>query len=282
MSEFGDRPFVAGSLIGVRAFDADKLGRLVGVNYPQIFTPGENTAKCFGGGLTFFVHVMSETLGRRPGEERPKSPPQHVTAGVGCSCGFYAYYDGHSDYSERGRVTALIEGFGVCSVGTRGFRAEKARLVALVDDRRASRRHPRWFDRLADRCRRRIWPQVLAVFAAIVGVLAVIAGVLAGIDGALVGLPLVPGGGALVASAVVVLKADFHGIDRAHPSVCDLSRCHDQRARGGSMDDVLANYPEVPVYRSLAAAIKAHPLTVPEPPAKPTPADPDFWTRSAS
>lgn len=44
--EFGGIGFAAGVVRGTRSFAVDKLGRLTGVTYPQVWTPGENQAVC--------------------------------------------------------------------------------------------------------------------------------------------------------------------------------------------------------------------------------------------
>lgn len=174
MSDFSDRPFVAGSLVGLRAFAVDRLGRLVGPSYPQIFTPGDNEAECkkdpYVESMYASLRSMQESVYRAyytppPTPSQPKrsrwhiggstasvSPapndvplasaavekvkapekPKHSLAGLDCHCGFYAYFDGRNDYKDPDRIAAIIEGFGVCTVGTRGFRASKARLVAIV------------------------------------------------------------------------------------------------------------------------------------------------------
>lgn len=171
MSDFSDRPFVAGSLIGMRAFAVDSLGRLIGPSFPQVFAPGENAAECrkdddpvaalnlayqrmtlsfdpvrFGGGVLSHgggrlgenyrkakAEIERKALSQEAVErEDPPKPPPHTMGGIGCRCGFYAYFDGGNDYKQPDRVTALIEGYGVCTVGDRGFRASKARLVAIV------------------------------------------------------------------------------------------------------------------------------------------------------
>lgn len=183
MTEFSDRPFVAGSLIGLRAFGVDKLGRLVGPSFPQVFRPGENEAECrksnapygamtaylsayrsaftmpmlgtyrttsppitktYGSGACpcgcgMEVEFKDEPTPKRLSEaavEKPQPQPSHSLAGVNCSCGFYAYFDGGNDWKEPQRVTAVIEGYGVCTVGTRGFRASKAKVLALVEPSR--------------------------------------------------------------------------------------------------------------------------------------------------
>lgn len=47
MSDFADRPFAAGALTGLRAFQVDGLGRLAGPHRGGIFKPGENVATCY-------------------------------------------------------------------------------------------------------------------------------------------------------------------------------------------------------------------------------------------
>lgn len=44
--EFSGIGFAAGVVRGTRSFDVDKLGRLTGVSYKQVWTPGENEATC--------------------------------------------------------------------------------------------------------------------------------------------------------------------------------------------------------------------------------------------
>jgi hypothetical protein len=57
-------------------------------------------------------------------------PLQHSYAD--CQCGFYGYFDGSDDYHENAMVTAVVEAYGEVVIGTRGFRAKKARIVALL------------------------------------------------------------------------------------------------------------------------------------------------------
>jgi hypothetical protein len=171
MSDFSDRPFVAGSLFGLRAFRIDPLGRLTGVTHRDVWTPGQNAAVCHRppykepervdedvarkaaeaasrvyspGGLmsmsnyyTTYAQLASGIIW--PGEPNTQ-PKDHSLAATDCACGFYAYFDGN-DYLDKeswiddgdAAVGAVVEGWGVCTVGSRGFRASKARIVALID-----------------------------------------------------------------------------------------------------------------------------------------------------
>jgi hypothetical protein len=54
-----------------------------------------------------------------------------------CRCGFYGFYDGSNDYyvgddRHTNLVTGVVEGYGEVLIGTRGFRAAKAKIVALM------------------------------------------------------------------------------------------------------------------------------------------------------
>lgn len=157
MSAFSDRPFVAGSVFGLRAFNIDRLGRLTSPSFDRKpFTPGENVAECYVGDMTIGGNRLSGIFGQlsyfgsdvtyridpatskvrvsRPrvseaAVEKPK--PEHVLAGVECKCGFYAYTDGSNDYRHNTNASAVIEGYGLVTVGSQGFRAEKAKLRAL-------------------------------------------------------------------------------------------------------------------------------------------------------
>lgn len=98
-----------GSVIGTRSFNWDDDDKtLTGVAFTVPWESGENTAIC---GLD-----EDSCNGNDPA----------------CSCGFYAYWDGSDDYSGYGKVSGVIEAYGKTVVGTRGFRAKKAKIVALL------------------------------------------------------------------------------------------------------------------------------------------------------
>lgn len=146
--------FVYGSALGLRVFSLDSRGILRGVTYPQAWHPGENIAKCLVARLDgseadlqegYFYQVagigIDDTM-----EAVPRVMAGYAAKGCGngnldsamdaaCSCGFYAYHSKNAvGYSTRhgARVLALIEGYGKVVVGALGFRAQKARIVAIV------------------------------------------------------------------------------------------------------------------------------------------------------
>ena len=162
MSDFSDRPFHVGSLVGLRAFKVDSLGRLVGPSQGGVFKPGENEAECkkdrpgssmtlnYGGYVSATNYYYSQpwtwlsaptapeitaaasSLSEEAVEPRESLKPKHVVGGSGCGCGYYAYFDGLNDYMVTGRIAAVVEGYGNYMLGTRGFRSAKARLLGLI------------------------------------------------------------------------------------------------------------------------------------------------------
>jgi hypothetical protein len=68
----------------------------------------------------------------------------HVAPGAGCRCGIYGWYDPTDTAILRAGVFGVVEASGLVLMGERGFRAERARIVAVVTRNR----------RLADACDR--------------------------------------------------------------------------------------------------------------------------------
>ncbi len=116
--------FAPGVVTGTRSFDVDKLGRLLGVAYATVWTPGENVAKCMVRDEFAVLYSDSD----RPSLREAKRPAHSIAE---CAHGFYGYYEGSNDYYERGRVMGVVEAYGETIIGSRGFRASKARIVAL-------------------------------------------------------------------------------------------------------------------------------------------------------
>lgn len=130
--DFNGRPFVAGSLIGVRAFKVDTDATLTGVVHETRFLDGENLGECLQTPWMRVMGGMASTLFIHHLTGMPLQPSEHRVGTQGCTCGYYAYFRGRNNWAQDGTIVGLIEGYGVCTVGDRGFRAEKARLVALV------------------------------------------------------------------------------------------------------------------------------------------------------
>ncbi len=238
-SRFSGRLFIAGSLVGLRAFKVDRLGRLAGPSHGGIFKPGENVAQC-GYGY------------------------KHQVASKDCACGYYAYFNGKNTYNEginSGNVTALIEGYGTVTLGSEGFRAEKAKLVALVEPRfSALDGTPGWF------------PLVVIAFTAAMWTMF---GLTVEED---VNAPSLIGFIFGLLGAVAIPVSIFFWLDDMPTPLAKEARA--ERVNQWAL--IKRNYPDVPVFRSTRAARSAFPTTPPppEPVEIPGPDSPDFWTRS--
>lgn len=121
MTTFDGPPLVAGTIHGFRHFEV-RPGSLYlrsPLRTGYRWKPEENTASCGDYGWLARHHVAEQF----------------------CECGFYAYrYPWFSAYGSPRRAMGVIEAYGRVSVGRRGFRAEKARLVAVCIPRGAGRR----------------------------------------------------------------------------------------------------------------------------------------------
>lgn len=293
MSEFDGTPFVAGSVTAIRAFKVDSLGRLQSPQRDHIFTPGVNEAKC---GTTStdqfivdYVAMTSAIRGYRTGgyvagpthttrttetAAEAAEPKTHKSGSIGCRCGYYAYYDESEKnaWLNPGCVEAVVEATGTVTHGTKGIRAEKMRVVGVVDPTAPTvkGRRQRWDDFCA-RVEGKT-PDLLGGLYLGVGVLALVFGVALAVIG-----PRVTGGGLLTLAALcffgtaVEMRGFTLNLNRRYP----LGTQHPSIA-AEVMALVRRNYPEVKVYPTRDAMLAAHPTTKPP---EPSPDDEDFWTR---
>lgn len=120
--EFTGPPLVAGSVLGFRHFDLLPGPTLGSVIHDYQWGPGMNTGRCIFAAERRWDHKSKRTVdwyGHRAGKQD-------------CTCGYYAYYHPwRSSYASSTRAFGVIEGFGRVSMGPLGFRAEKAKLVAV-------------------------------------------------------------------------------------------------------------------------------------------------------
>lgn len=114
---FDGSAFVAGSVQGLRTLVLSESDpRLLSVHSPHMWAAGENVARCL------------DPMAVAYGTFNP-----HRAGKIGCTCGFYAYTNGENTYYKypQHHVGAVIEGYGIVTVGIKGFRAEKAKIIAL-------------------------------------------------------------------------------------------------------------------------------------------------------
>lgn len=118
-----NRSLVAGTINGIRSWDLLPDGTLEGVTIPYHWTPGLNHAVC--------AKRAQPQIWIKPPTAQELAP--HDVAAASCSCGFYAYTTAdHGEYSGPVRVTGIIAASGLVTLGSKGFRAANAQIIALV------------------------------------------------------------------------------------------------------------------------------------------------------
>ena len=133
--------FAMGEVYGVRAWTVHPNGigkgcGLHSLSWASTWAPGVNTARCF---RRKKVHLgdrqcdcgCNAIVPQIRWDDDPCSGMDPA-----CECGFYAYLDGsENDYlvwQTGPTVQGVIRAFGKVILGTKGFRAEKAEILAMV------------------------------------------------------------------------------------------------------------------------------------------------------
>lgn len=234
--DFDGTPFYTGSLHGLRAFAVCRDGTLAGIVHKHLYTEGENQAMCI---------LEAEYLARRGLAYR-----DHKVARLGCTCGFYAFHDGSNELFHSGfavhQCEGIIEGYGRCTVGDRGFRAEKCRVVALVLPLALTKRQARKAKVLHTVYR--FMPLVCGVAGLAMSLgISVILGVF-GSDSPWLAPALIWTGALLLLLVSYSVRIETAARMKAKP-----------------MDHlaplIQAKYPNVPVYQTTAEMLRKHPLT---------------------
>jgi hypothetical protein len=152
VSEYGAKPLFPGAVArGMRTWQVDRAGRLYGMSYPQPWKAGENKATCYSeqaaivtdeginqvvGGCSCGICAGPTTSSRIT---KMRQVPHPISSA--CMCGYYAITEGHDNeymhtvewrFPRMARIEGIVEGYGSVVIGSKGFRAEKARIVALV------------------------------------------------------------------------------------------------------------------------------------------------------
>jgi hypothetical protein len=118
-----DVPLVAGSVIGLRSWRLE-AGELMPVSIQMAppWEPGENESRCLG----------NFTPCAEPGCTlcRDWPVPDHAFH-RDCTCGFYGVF--YPSLIPTRHVFGVVEAYGRVVVGPKGFRAARARVLALVE-----------------------------------------------------------------------------------------------------------------------------------------------------
>lgn len=173
-----------GEVYGLRLWRVDSLGRLRARNWDDAgpWKPGVNVARClatypppsrvdgvidptgqgrkavnvtadrysFSGDTEYTVSWDDGSMGSYTTLKFTEGTDgRHAAPSEDCKCGFYAYTDvEHSEidsYREDSDfVLGVIKGTGRTLIGTRGFRCEKAEVVALRDPIRGGKKTSLW------------------------------------------------------------------------------------------------------------------------------------------
>lgn len=130
--EFSGVDFAIGSVFGHRIFGVNIKGELEPVSQSGPWFPGENVAVCK-------KHPSKNQVEPKRDDEEYSDYNKRIAEWRNdhdfedCEHGFYAYFDGHDNgytYNKM-HVSGVIEAYGEVLVGTKGFRATKAKVVAL-------------------------------------------------------------------------------------------------------------------------------------------------------
>jgi hypothetical protein len=267
MSDFHDYEFTFDTVTGVRGYRQDSLGRLTGVTHRRVMKPGVNQAEC-----------------RLCGTEKLAT----------CDCGYWAYFPkpdvtGSLQSATYGAsIGAIIRGTGRIVVGTKGFRAEKAEILALFPIQSLAKTGP------INRFTRHLFPtyeftrkyldsflafmlnSLLGIVSTLFAVFALIAS-----DGPphlIVGVPM-----AIATWYLFSLSHRILTVDEVDAEDSPRYRRKGERKNPLPVETLQKLYPKVPIYRSFKEAAAAWPLTDPKefepvPPPKPTPQNTDnFW-----
>jgi hypothetical protein len=63
----------------------------------------------------------------------PDNKPEHRAPGADCTCGIYGWYSPDDPLNEhRGEVVGVTENSGKIQLGTRGFRTERSKILAIA------------------------------------------------------------------------------------------------------------------------------------------------------
>lgn len=169
-----DVDFAVGSVLGTRSFQVNENKKLTGVTFSDYeYVDGENVAKCELCALDNELAALEQKLEQRTRDvnsalermgqpHRIESPGSTVKSRTMSDCGhgFWAYFDKTDNFQAPHTVSGIVEGYGEVVIGELGFRATKARILALVAPKEVENKYSIKFN-------------IIAMIAALVAIFAV-------------------------------------------------------------------------------------------------------------
>lgn len=158
-------PLYTGPFFGFRHFRVTRTGHLTGVTYREAWKPGENVATCYRLGWADASVVTDEDVAALSSFPAGATPAVHIGMYLGavrsslarkpmpckgvaldCECGFWSYHrrkdaapagspwsaSTFTTFATADTVTGVVANYGRMTTGPKGFRAQKARIVALA------------------------------------------------------------------------------------------------------------------------------------------------------
>lgn len=125
------RPLVAGSLRGYRTWRLQRRGSSACGDSLPLTSVTRRVA--WGPTLTA---CCSPDVMAHPAAGPATFLGDHAAPAAGCRCGIYAWYEPTDTGMLRAGVFGVVEASGLVLMGERGFRAERARIVAVVSRNR--------------------------------------------------------------------------------------------------------------------------------------------------
>ena len=134
--DHGGREYAVGDVIGARFFKVSKKGRLTGISRTgYAYTPGENIAKCETWSLPSELQPegFDDLIWPEKQAHLDKWKADHNV--FGCKeHGFWGLYADEwmdSSWADDDNLVGIIRAYGEVQIGTKGFRAEKAEIIAM-------------------------------------------------------------------------------------------------------------------------------------------------------
>lgn len=152
--------FAVGEVYGMRIWNMDDYGRLRARHMQGAapWRPGVNTAVCVARDGSPIRGLLYGTGSVTVDPAAQAETDVHAAPDERCTCGFYAYTHDPAATYESTSVTGVIRGTGRTLIGTKGFRTEKAEIVALLDPT-SLREAYSWQEWVRDRLQA-LYPQV--------------------------------------------------------------------------------------------------------------------------